>query len=60
MYRVAVFHFAQFNAIFAAMYGIVILFGDTDFSFLSWIALCNVVFFVVILPYLLYMRSRNR
>jgi hypothetical protein len=60
MYRAAVIHVIQFNIIFVAMYGVAIFFADTDIPFLHWIYLCNTVFFIVILPYLMYMRSRNQ
>lgn len=56
--RVA-FYTAQFNLLFAVLYLISSLFGETDISFGKWMALCNVVFLVVILPYLIYMDSRK-
>lgn len=60
LFKRIAFYTAQFNLLFAVLYLIASLFGDVDISFANWMALCNVVFIVVILPYLMYMDSRRR
>ncbi len=53
------FYTLQFNLLFAVLYLISSLFGETDIPFAKWMALCDVIFLVVILPYLMYMDSRR-
>lgn len=56
--RVA-FYTLQFNLLFAVLYLISSLFGEPDIPFVKWMALCDVIFLVIILPYLMYMDSRR-
>jgi len=57
--RRAAVYALQFNLLFAALYLIATAFGEVDIRFTHWMALCEVVFLVVILPYLMYMDSRR-
>ena len=56
--RVAVYAL-QFNLLFAVLYLIAAAFGEVDIRFAHWMALCDVVFLIVIAPYLMYMDSRR-
>lgn len=53
------FYTLQFNLLFAMLYLIASLFGESDISFVNWMALCEVVLVLVILPYLMYAESRK-
>jgi hypothetical protein len=53
-------YMVKFNALFAVLYVIANFFGNVDIPFYKWMVLCNTVFFVVILPYLLFMDSRRQ
>ncbi|RZI59492.1 MAG: hypothetical protein EOP37_11430 [Rubrivivax sp.] len=50
----------RFNVLFLVLFGIAALFGDTSISLLSWMAICNVVLVLVILPYLAYTRRSRK
>lgn len=52
--RISGLHFVRFNLLFGVMYGLAWLFYDSLIPAHIWFLICNVVFAVVILPYLLW------
>ena len=52
--KVSGFHVVQFNVLFGVMYGLAWLFYDSVLPVHIWFLICNVVFAIVILPYLLW------
>jgi len=52
--KVCGFHLVVFNVLFTVMYCLGWLFYDTVMEFHGWLIVCNGVFFLLILPFLLW------
>lgn len=57
--KLVIFYFLQFNLLFAVLFAVTLLFGGVSIPFWPWMMICNVIFIIVILPYLLYMHAKG-